>query len=82
MPSPRIGTSLIIACSTLERPNSFAAFSACGLVNFIWPRMAPTIRTSESADLLADVLPGPAFLALDVEQLFGEVGSLHFILQF
>jgi hypothetical protein len=30
-----------------------------------------------AADLFADVFPAPAFLALDVEQLFGEVGSFH-----
>src|SRR5215813_10309292 len=30
-----------------------------------------------AADLLADVLPAPAVLALDVENLFGESGAIH-----
>src|SRR3569623_1564789 len=30
-----------------------------------------------AADLGADMLPAPAILALDVEQLLGEVGSYH-----
>src|SRR5262249_24030466 len=30
-----------------------------------------------AADLLADVLPGPALLALDVEDFFGEVGTIQ-----
>src|SRR5579872_2044790 len=30
-----------------------------------------------AADLFADMFPAPAFLALDIEQLFGEVGSIH-----
>src|SRR5262249_11092132 len=30
-----------------------------------------------AADLVADVLPAPALLALDIEQLFREVGSFH-----
>src|SRR6185437_17058886 len=30
-----------------------------------------------AANFFADVFPAPALLALDVEQLFGEVGSLH-----
>src|SRR6202041_1913692 len=35
-----------------------------------------------AADLFADVLPAPALLALDVEQLFSEVGSFHVSLPF
>ena len=46
-PSPRIGVSFSIATSDLERPNNSPALAACGLVSFIWPRMAPTISTSE-----------------------------------
>src|SRR5262249_12318965 len=30
-----------------------------------------------AADLAADVLPGPALLALDVENLLGEIGAIH-----
>src|SRR5439155_20466740 len=30
-----------------------------------------------TADLVADVFPTPALLALDVEQLFREIGSFH-----
>src|SRR5215510_12122630 len=30
-----------------------------------------------AADLLADMLPAPALLALDVENLFGESGAIH-----
>ena len=31
----------------------------------------------QAANLLADMLPGPALLALDVEDFFGEVGTGH-----
>jgi hypothetical protein len=44
---PRIGTSLSNAVSALDRPNSSAAFAACGLVSFIWPKSAPTSSTGE-----------------------------------
>src|ERR1700761_8005477 len=44
---PRCGTSLISACSLLLSPNNSAAFAACGLVSFIWPRMAPVISTGD-----------------------------------
>src|SRR5262249_11319520 len=30
-----------------------------------------------AADLVADVLPRPALLALEIEQLLGEVGAVH-----
>jgi hypothetical protein len=31
----------------LDSPNNSPALAACGFVSFIWPRMAPTISTSE-----------------------------------
>jgi hypothetical protein len=47
VPVPRIGTSFSIATSDFDRPNSSPALAACGLVSFIWPKIAPTISTSE-----------------------------------
>src|SRR6266536_1674290 len=36
----------------------------------------------ESADLAADVFPAPALLALDVEDLFGQLYALHGVVSF
>src|SRR4051812_20147471 len=47
VPCPRIGASLSIAVSDFVRPNNSPALAACGFVSFIWPKMAPTISTSE-----------------------------------
>src|SRR5947199_7368024 len=52
---PRIGVSFSIAVSDFVRPNSSAAFAACGFVSFIWPRMAPTISTSEEPPILSQM---------------------------
>jgi hypothetical protein len=56
VPCPRIGTSLSIATSVFESPNSSPAFAACGFVNFIWPRMAPTISTSEEPPIFSQMV--------------------------
>src|SRR5262245_61779445 len=42
-----MGTSLSIAASAFDKPNSSAAFAACGLVSFIWPSSAPTSSTGD-----------------------------------
>src|ERR1700732_3125011 len=44
---PRGGTSLSSTCSLLLRPNTPAAFAACGFESFICPRMAPVTRTAD-----------------------------------
>ena len=55
-----------------------AALAACGLVSFIWPSSAPVISTGDMPPICsADVLPAPALLALDVEDLLGEVCAFH-----
>ena len=40
-------TSLSIAISALERPNSFPAIAACGLDSLMWPSSELTIKISE-----------------------------------
>src|SRR5260370_37786777 len=55
MGEPRIGVSLSIAVSDLDSPNNSAALAACGLVSFIWPRIAPTINTSELPPICSQI---------------------------
>ena len=52
---PRIGTSFSIACSAAESPNSADALAASGLTSFIWPRIAPTISTSDMPPISSQI---------------------------
>src|ERR1044072_1831976 len=52
---PRVGTSLSRRFSFSVRSKSVAALSHCGLVSFIWPSSAPTIRNSDMPPISATI---------------------------
>src|SRR5262249_16462780 len=55
MGAPRGRTSLSSACPVLLKPNTSPACAACGLVSFIWPRMAPVTRTGDMPPISAQI---------------------------
>ncbi|MGY4461871.1 hypothetical protein ACVWYI_005831 [Bradyrhizobium sp. LB13.1] len=67
-----------IAVSAFDRPNSSPALRGLRFCQFhLTEDRADDQHLRIAADLAADVFPAPALLALDVEQLLGEVFAFH-----